>query len=1005
MIKSALKKIMVFIGVIWLIVVLLSIVLTILISSHKNEITKAILLSVNSQQGGEFKLDDVDFIPFRQFPDLSINLKNISYFEKKSANRKLDEQPIARIYNFYLGFDVIDLLNGKLNIRKLLIDGGELTIVTYPDSSINLINALGIKENKSKTEEDKRTVINVEQLSINKLHLKFQNFLEDKESTFLIKNLEAGFSYTGQEANLNLITSILIEDIRLNKNLSLKNKNLNLNIRAHLDSDKKLEIQESKLEYENSVFKFNGFFNPQNDGELDLKLDGSAAGLELFSQILKQKGKDNFKKGNFYFNGSIRGKTFIQIPFMDFTFGFNNVELLNPITKREIKNVNCKGHFNSGNKDDFSEARLKIDTLYADFPDGALKLSGSVKNFTAPEFDTQLFLNADVTGLDKVFKLDFMDNLKGRIEINDRFKGKYLVKEKRFSSEINNANIYLEDFGFTIPGALKIDRMNGNISRKNDDYYFDNLSVLSDDTDLLINGKIENFQYLIFNIEKEINADLKIKSSIFDLPNFLAFDPSIKRDFNYRILNVDVDVLAKTTTSKALNFKSFPQIDFDIKKLDATAENFLPPLKIKSGRFKISESILGFNLKFDKFKTKFLDGNFNFTGEYNSSKFQPFYIKANTNFTNISPSKLLYDENDTIPEPLSGKLSGSFFGELQFPVDSTFIKFINLKEGNLLYQFSGDTITTKSLSLSLSDVYFNDAVNSNPLATLSTKGNIKAAELRSKGLNLDDIKMDLNVQDGTYKINSNQVRFFGKNAKGKSYVELSPFSDLPSYHINFNVNKFFAEEMLESFLLDTMITGPLSLSMDVESQGSNWVAIVSNMKGSINLSGKNLIFYGMDADKVIDKFKRSQNFNLVDLGAVLLAGPVGIAVTKGSDFATLLIANPGESSKITNLVSNWELKNGDFMIKDAAFTTTKNRIAATGSINFSKNNLNLTIALLNKYGCSVFSQNIFGNLDSPTLGKVKVVGTLFAPVTNLVDDILGNDCDVFYNGSVKHPIK
>jgi hypothetical protein len=365
---------------------------------------------------------------------------------------------------------------------------------------------------------------------------------------------------------------------------------------------------------------------------------------------------------------------------------------------------------------------------------------------------------------------------------------------------------------------------------------------------------------------------------------------------------------------------------------------------------------------------------------------------------------LLYDENDTIPEPLSGKLSGSFFVELQFPVDSTFIKFINLKEGDLLYQFSGDTITSKLLSIYLSDVYFNDALDPNPLATLSTMGNFKAAEFHSKGLNLDNIIMNLNVQDGTYKINSNQVRFFGKNAKGKAYWELSPFSDLPSYHINYSVNKFYAEEMLESFKLDTMITGPLSLSMDVKSQGTDWENILNNMKGSINLSGKDLVLYGMDADKLIEKFKRSQSFNLVDLGAVLLAGPVGIAVTKGSDYASILIANPGESSQITKMVSNWDLKNGDFIIKDAAFTTTKNRIAATGSINFSQDSLNLTIALLNKYGCSIFSQDIYGNLNSPILGKLKVVGTILSPITNLVDNLLGNDCVPFYNGSVKHPI-
>jgi hypothetical protein len=37
------------------------------------------------------------------------------------------------------------------------------------------------------------------------------------------------------------------------------------------------------------------------------------------------------------------------------------------------------------------------------------------------------------------------------------------------------------------------------------------------------------------------------------------------------------------------------------------------------------------------------------------------------------------------------------------------------------------------------------------------------------------------------------------------------------------------------------------------------------------------------------------------------------------------------------------------------------------------------------------------------MGKVKVVGTVLAPVTNLVDDVTGKDCDVFYNGSVEHP--
>ena len=58
---------------------------------------------------------------------------------------------------------------------------------------------------------------------------------------------------------------------------------------------------------------------------------------------------------------------------------------------------------------------------------------------------------------------------------------------------------------------------------------------------------------------------------------------------------------------------------------------------------------------------------------------------------------------------------------------------------------------------------------------------------------------------------------------------------------------------------------------------------------------------------------------------------------------------------------------------------------------------------INKNGCSIFSQDLFGSFKKPQTGEIKVVGTILAPVTNLWDDVWGNDCDVFYNGSVPHP--
>ncbi len=1021
--KSILKIILLSFFSLAALMILFFSIMSILFLVYKDDISKAFLSGLNQKINGKVSFSDLSFTPFKHFPSATLNLSDLSLDESKDSSVNAGKLPVLNFREAYFSVNIVDLFSSYINASEITIEGGSLNIIVYPDSQTNLEKALKIEsvsenfvtdnniltdtsdsQSQKITKSKSELNLQIDNLEIIDLLLCAENQYKKNKIQLKINKLQSGFSYKKNIIVSSLNLDANIDSLIKNNELLLSDQQINFESELEVDTDSVfVQLEKGSFTIGEAKFSFNGIFDLQNQGYVDLSVFVSDKDFSILSLFLKDEEVKNIKSGNLFFNGSVKGKTFIEFPLTEISFGLNDVELTNPITKRKIKNLNLRGLFRSGKSDNWSDSRLILDTLYADLPDGFVMLSGSVHNFNLPEIDFNVFLSADVTDLDKLFKLGSISDLKGKIELTDRIKGKYFLEEKKFVAEINDGRLSFKDFGVKVPGVLVLDKVNGVISRKNDDIFFSDLSILSEDTDFLINGVVNNLQYLLFDVEKDIVGNLEIKSSVFDLPNFLSFDPSIKRDFNYRILDVDVSVIAKTTTSKATKFTSFPEIEFDIKKLDATAENFLPPLKINSGIFKISENILGFNLKYDNFKTKFLDGDFNFTGEYNNSKFQPYYIKAKTNFTNISPSILFYDDNDTIPKSMAGKLSGSFFIELQFPVDSTILKFIQLKEGNLLYQFSEDTITTESLNLYLSDVYFNDDSDPNPFATLSSKGKFKAAEFQSSELNLDNIVVDFIVRNGTYKIESNQVRFFGENAKGESYMVLSPFSESPSYKISYEVNKFYAEEMLATFLLDTLVTGPLSLSMELTSNGSDWKTIVKNIQGSVNLTGKDLIFNGMDADLLIEKFKRSQNFNLVDLGAVMLAGPVGIAVTKGSDYASILITNPGEYSQITNMVSNWKIDNGILTIQDAAFATYKNRIASKGLINFSQDSLDLTIALLNKYGCSVFSQNINGDLNSPTLGKVKVVGTILAPVTNLVDDVLGNDCELFYSGSVKHP--
>ena len=68
-----------------------------------------------------------------------------------------------------------------------------------------------------------------------------------------------------------------------------------------------------------------------------------------------------------------------------------------------------------------------------------------------------------------------------------------------------------------------------------------------------------------------------------------------------------------------------------------------------------------------------------------------------------------------------------------------------------------------------------------------------------------------------------------------------------------------------------------SLSM----QGRTGNQLVQTAAGKISMQGRHLTLVGNDLDGALSGFDSSQNFNLVDLGAVFLAGPVGLAVTRG----------------------------------------------------------------------------------------------------------------------------
>jgi hypothetical protein len=181
-----------------------------------------------------------------------------------------------------------------------------------------------------------------------------------------------------------------------------------------------------------------------------------------------------------------------------------------------------------------------------------------------------------------------------------------------------------------------------------------------------------------------------------------------------------------------------------------------------------------------------------------------------------------------------------------------------------------------------------------------------------------------------------------------------------------------------------------------------------SLNGDLSLNGENLMLYSIDIDAFIMKYERSRNFNLVDLAAFLLAGPIGPVLTKSYNFARLYEESQGGKGIVRKLVSVWKVKNGIAEARDVALASKKQRIAMTGGLNFiNERFVDVTVAVLDKQGCAVYSEKVHGPFRKPQIEKESAFKSIAGSVLNPLGDawkfLQGQECTVFYSGSVAQP--
>jgi AsmA protein len=193
--------------------------------------------------------------------------------------------------------------------------------------------------------------------------------------------------------------------------------------------------------------------------------------------------------------------------------------------------------------------------------------------------------------------------------------------------------------------------------------------------------------------------------------------------------------------------------------------------------------------------------------------------------------------------------------------------------------------------------------------------------------------------------------------------------------------------------------------------GKDADAITRSSDGNASLHGTDLTLAVGNLDAELSEYRKTQHFNLVDLGAFLLAGPIGLAVTKGYDYAKV-ISSSGGSSKIQTLISEWHVDHGVAQATDVAMSTRSNRIALKGGFDVVNQSFqDVTVAVIDREGCPVVEQKVRGSFSHPDVGEPNIVSSLAGPAVHLLDKarhlvggpVAVGHCQVFYAGALPPP--
>lgn len=546
-----------------------------LLYKNQRQLTQKAIVSLNESIQGELGVRDSYISPFKNFPYISIDLQDVVLFEEKGQY----EDTIMTVQDIYVGFDVMDIINGNYTVKSIRLSSGELNLFSDASGKLNLLKAIAMEDTPQKEEGGMDLALSSVQL--NNIILTHQDQSNNSSIEINIADSQTSLKIADEHMFVD-IKGALIVNLYQNGEPSFFNYK-HINLELVLDYDQNLElvsVQKSKVELEEAVLELSGKASLANELDLDLKLSGEKPDFSLIGAFLPNETAEVLKKyeneGEVFFIGSVNGKAGNgNVPKISVEFGCDNAYFLNQSSDKKIDQLRFTGFFTNGKDRNLKTSEFQLLNFNARPEEGTFQGRLIIRDFENPFIKVNLNADLDLAFLGQFFEIENLQGISGQVIVNMDFDELIDLEAGIGSvSDIQNSlqsELIIKDLNFAFPNLpYPIHQMNAYAFMKDGNLKLDKLNFKILDSDFSIDGSLNDFPAVLHGEPDIVKVNLKASANKIDLGQLLPEDSSMTEV----ISDFRVKLAFESTGNQLRDFKHLPIGEFFVEDFHAKLKHY-----------------------------------------------------------------------------------------------------------------------------------------------------------------------------------------------------------------------------------------------------------------------------------------------------------------------------------------------------------------------------------------------------------------------------------------------